>query len=157
MDVHGRSYGVDQDFDVMKDGSKNTSILKVSFDFLTIFSWLKCLPVKRKYYKFDSCTIYIQYTQKWFITTYCKASGFAFVNIELEDSLYSYSEWYCNSTVEEEDGRLFHSRAGLPKMGDGNGRRSYWKFLWIWWEPWGLTNSRENPSTARRLADQLTA
>lgn len=54
MDVLVRSYEVDQDFDVMKDGSKKTSILKVSFDLFTTFSWLKCLPVKRKYYKFDS-------------------------------------------------------------------------------------------------------
>lgn len=41
MDVYGRSYEVDLDFDVMKDGFKNTSIHNVLFDLFTTFSSIK--------------------------------------------------------------------------------------------------------------------
>lgn len=77
-------------------------------------------------------------------------------NYRIVRRVHSYSEWYCNSTVlaEDEDSRLFHSRARLPKMGTAGAVIE--SFCGYDGSRRGLTNARVNPSTAR-LADQLTA
>lgn len=73
----------------------------------------------------------VQYCHKLFITTVKLAVSLSETpDQRIAYRVHSYLEWYCNSTGEDEDSLLFHTRARLQKMGTAG--RSYWKFLCIY-------------------------